>query len=150
MRRKPGLLLLGAALFGLQIVIDLHYQDWLAALTPWQHRLPLVGRLNVSGQPFVLSVGFTLLRAFLYTYLLRLITGSRAYARQFFWLHLLLFALGGLLYVVKRNLGGYVAVPPQLNYAVFFLTNTPFLFLASLPAYYYLFAPREESSPDGD
>jgi hypothetical protein len=150
MRRKPGLLLLGAALFGLQILIDLHYRDWLIALTPYQRQLPGLGKLNVSGQPFVLSVGFTLLRAFLYTYLLRLITGSRAYARQFFWLHLLLFALGALLYVVKRNGGGYVAVPPQLNYAVFFLTNTPFLFLASLPAYYYLFAPREESSPGGD
>jgi hypothetical protein len=148
MRRKPGALLLGAALFGLQIVIDLHYQDWLMALAPYGQRLPGLGKLTVSGQPFVLSAGFTLLRAFLYTYLLRLITRSRAYARQFFWLHLLLFALGGLLYVVKRN--GYAAVPPGLNYAVFFLTNTPFLFLASLPAYYYLFAPREESSPGGD
>lgn len=150
MRRKPGPLLLGAALLGLQIVIDLHYLEWLAALTPYQHRLPLLGTWHVSSQPFVLSVGFTLLRAFIYTYLLRLITRSRAYARQFFWLHLLLFAVGGLLYVVKRHFGGYVPVPPQLNYAVFFLTNTPFLFLASLPAYYYLFPSGEEASPGGD
>ncbi len=150
MRKELGLKLLGAVLFGLQIVIDLHYREWLAALTPYQHRLPLVGNLNVSSQPFVLSVGFTLLRAFIYTYLLRLITRSRAYARQFFWLHLLLFALGGVLYVVKRSLGAYVPVPPQLNYAVFLLTNTPFLFLASLPAYYYLFSPQERSSPGGD
>jgi hypothetical protein len=150
MRRNPGLLLLGAVLFGLQIVIDLHYREWLAALTPYQDRVPLLGKLNVSSQSFVLSVGFTLLRAFIYTYLLRLITRSRAYARQFFWLHLLLFALGGGLYVVKRTLGAYVPVPPQLNYAVFLLTNTPFLFLASLPAYYYLFSPREESSPGGN
>jgi hypothetical protein len=150
MRRNPGLVLLGAALLGLQIVIDLYYQEWLAALTPYQHRLPLLGKLNVSSQSFVLSVGFTLVRASIYTYLLRLITGSRAYARQFFWLHLLLFAFGGVLYVVKRSLGAYVPVPPQLNYAVFFLTNTPFLFLASLPAYYYLFSPREGASPGGD
>jgi|GEM_PF-3370652 len=150
MRRKPGPLLLGAALFGLQIAIDLNYQDWLAALTPYAHRLPLLGTLHMGSQSFVLSVGFTLLRASVYTYLLRLITGSRAYARQFFWLHLLLFAIGGLLFVVKRATGGYVAVSPGLNNAVFFLTNTPFLFLASLPAYYYLFSPREESSPGGD
>ncbi|CAA9284064.1 MAG: hypothetical protein AVDCRST_MAG56-3964 [uncultured Cytophagales bacterium] len=147
MRKKPGPLLLGAALLGLQIAIDLNYRAWLAALTPYAGRLPGLGTLHVNSHSFVLSVGFTLLRASIYTYLLRLITGNRAYARQFFWLHLLLFALGGLFYVVKRATGGYV--PPQLNYAVFFLTNTPFLFLASLPAYYYLFSPRDESSPGG-
>jgi hypothetical protein len=150
MRRKPGPWLLGAALLGLQIVIDLHYREWLAALTPYQNRLPLLGKLNVSSQSFVLSVAFTLLRAFIYTHLLRLITRSRAYARQFFWLHLVLFALGGVLFVVKRTFGAYVPVPPELNYAVFFLTNTPFLFLASLPAYFYLFPSREAASPGGD
>jgi hypothetical protein len=43
MRRKPGPLLLGAVLFGLQILIDLHYREWLEALTPYQNRLPVLG-----------------------------------------------------------------------------------------------------------
>jgi hypothetical protein len=145
MRKPSRHVILGTGLFLLQMIIDLNRKEWMLSLSALHNQIPFFSKLSVSSEPFLLSVGFTLIRAFIYTYLLHLITESRAYGRQFFWLHIFLFAGSGTLYLLKYTTGGHVIAPPQLNYALFFLTNTPFLFLASLPAYYYLYKPVQQT-----
>ncbi|MBC7922154.1 MAG: hypothetical protein H7Z75_13820 [Ferruginibacter sp.] len=47
------------------------------------------------------------------------------------------FALSGMLYALDQ----FIPVPVKVNYLIFQLTNTPALFLAFLPAYFYIFRP---------
>ncbi len=129
----------GVALFFLQILIDLNRKTWIQALTVYHQKIPFFSSLKIGPEPMLLVVVFTLFRAILYTQLLRLITGSKAFAWQFFQLHLLLFLLSGFLYGVKKGMDNGLAIPGEVHNMLFLITNTPTLFLAALPAYYYIF-----------
>lgn len=129
----------GIALFLLQIIIDLKRNGWVHELTIYHEKIPFFSHLKIGPEPILLVLGFTLIRAVLYTQLLKLITGSKAFAWQFFQLHLLLFLLAGGLYVVKKGVDDWLALPAEVHNMLFLITNTPTLFVAALPAYYYIF-----------
>ncbi|MBC7922155.1 MAG: hypothetical protein H7Z75_13825 [Ferruginibacter sp.] len=68
----------GVGLFILHTLIDLKRGDWMREFSPVFSIIPGVGHWKIGAAPLVGVVFFTLLRALVYAFIIRLITRDRA------------------------------------------------------------------------
>lgn len=143
--KRIGYLLLAGFLFICQLAIDLNRDACIAYYQKVSPQLPKLLTLQIGLEPLVMVLFFTLVRAAIYTKILEWITQSKEYSRLFLVAHILLFALSAFLLLLKKGFHDLLGIPPKIYQTLFLLTNTPFLFLAFLPAYYYLFRKSTEA-----